>query len=90
MKQRKRKTKKLNKVKRNAMINIGFAPVTDEFWIAVGKAACTGQGFDWAYYVQGGKQNGFMPFHGWFFNELSPFEIETAAIKAERILKGEE
>lgn len=79
--------KTLSKETRDIMLSLGFFPVTDDFWIGIGKAEYAGQGFDWAYYVPDGKRQKFMPFHGWHFNDKKSFQIKNQALQAEMTLR---
>lgn len=78
----------LSKEKRDIMLSFGFFPVTDEFWIGIGRADFAGYGFDWAYYAPDGKRQKFMPFHGWHFNNKTGFEIQYEAHKSKTLLEG--
>lgn len=78
----------LSKERRDIMLSFGFFPVTDDFWMGIGRADYTGQGLDWAYYVPDGKSQKFMPFHGWYFNNKNGFEIQYEAYTAKRLLRG--
>lgn len=80
--------KGLSEEKRNIMLSFGFFPVTDDFWIGIGRADCAGHGFDWAYFVPDGKEQKFMPFHGWQFIEKSSFGIRDEARTVKKLLRG--